>query len=441
MKKLSCFILTTIVTVLFTVELRADGSPVVQALIARGDYLFIRVNTGLCTVHEKDGLFHWDFDHEVYAIYDNPDGMVCTLSATNYVTEKTSSDFRYFDGERWIEFAYPKIKRHSDLHFFYFEGLCHMIAKEADSDDMVLYAFDGSQWKEETRFPEVFRNSIPHTFIREDKLIVDESIKLQGEKDYYFYIYNFSKKEWDKMEYAEYRKLFRTGTDTRPTIEETIFGRGYIRVRKDLNRYGNYDTELLMSPEGKVLPLDENTRIAYPFPIGRDEDGYCYILTETRPHEDGYFTQLWSDRGGEWEVLATGGEFNIDDVAVSDGPKPRVWGSNGRTYLAFVREGQWVELALLPPEADAPDPDGNSFEYEFLLENCDDSEGMALREICDPSGNVNVRSRPEAEAPVIAVILKDVQFFRKETGNEQWSKVLLPSGTVGYVLSAQIYQY
>ena len=285
MKKLSCFILTTIVTVLFTVELRADGSPVVQALIARGDYLFIRVNTGLCTVHEKDGLFHWDFDHEVYAIYDNPDGMVCTLSATNYVTE------------------------------------------------------------------------------------------------------------------------------------------------------------ILTSPEGKVLPLDENTRIAYPFPIGRDEDGYCYILTETRPHEDGYFTQLWSDRGGEWEVIATGGDFNIDDVAVSDGLKPRVWGSNGRTYLAFVREGRWVELALLPPEADAPDPDGNSFEYEFLLENCDDSEGMALREICDPSGNVNVRSRPEAEAPVIAVILKDVQFFRKETGNEQWSKVLLPSGTVGYVLSAQIYQY
>ena len=47
-------------------------------------------------------------------------------------------------------------------------------------------------------------------------------------------------------------------------------------------------------------------------------------------------------------------------------------------------------MALLPPEADAPDPDGNSYEYEFLLENCDDGEGMVLSEIDDPDGYVNV---------------------------------------------------
>ena len=440
MDKLRHFIIGVILIFFSITELHADGSPVVQSLIVRGDYLFIRVNTGLYTIQEKDGLFYWDFDHEVNDIYEYPDGMVCTLSATNYITDKTFSDFRYFDGERWIEYSYPKIGRHSSLRFFYFEDQCHMIAEEADSEDIVLYVFDGSQWKEETRFPETFRDKIPHTFVREDKLIVDDAIKLQGEKDYYFYLYNFSKKEWDKMEYAEYRKIFRTGTG-RPAIEETIYGRGYLLVRKDLNRYGNYETLLFTSPEGKILTLDENTEIAYPLPADIAEDGYCYIFTEPKSHEEEYSSQLWSDRSGDWEVIATGRNFNFNKVVASGSPKFRVWGSNGRTYLAFTRDGKWIELALLPPEADAPDPDGNTGEYEFLLENCDDSEGMTLREIIDPSGNVNVRSQPEAEAPIIAVILKDVPFFSKKIGNGQWSKVLLPSGTVGYAPSNQIQQY
>ena len=45
------------------------------------------------------------------------------------------------------------------------------------------------------------------------------------------------------------------------------------------------------------------------------------------------------------------------------------------------------------------------------------------------------------EAPVIAIILKDIPFYCKKIGNGQWSKALLPSGTVGYVSSKLTQQH
>ena len=59
MNKLRHLIIGAILIFFFAAELRADGSPIVQSLIVQGDYLFIRVNEGLYTIHEKDGHFYW----------------------------------------------------------------------------------------------------------------------------------------------------------------------------------------------------------------------------------------------------------------------------------------------------------------------------------------------------------------------------------------------
>ena len=406
----------------FIIKMYADGSPVVQSLIVRGDYLFIRVNTGLYIVHEKDGRFYWDFDHEVYEIYENPDGMVCTLSATSYSTDKTCSDFRYFDGDNWIVYSYPKIRLHSDVRFFYFESKCHMIAEEADSEDIVMCVYDSVRWKEEARFPEAFRDNIPHTSLNGDELIIDDVIRLNGKREYYSY--SFSKKQWNKAESIEKKKA-----------SETMY----------VNPIENFG-EIIFTPESKknvFLPdVDVDTVIASPYPTAFDEDGnrYFQIQKNWNAPESEVFSKLWSDRNGKYEIVATG-DFYFNEIAVSNSSKLAIWGSNGRTFLAFLRDGKWIELALLPPEADAPDPDGYTGEYEFLLENCDDGKGMILSEINDPDGYVNVLSQPGTQAPIIAVILKDVPFYYKKTGNGQWSKVLLPSGTVGYVSSDRIIQF
>jgi|GEM_PF-1875044 len=430
------FINIVILIFFFITEVRADGSPILQSIIVQGDYVFILAG-GLYTIHEKDGRFDWEFDNEVHAIDEDYAGKVWALSMGD-----GCSYSRCFNGDNWTDYPYPRIAQHSSVRFFYFEDQYHMIAKEANSTDVVLYVIDGSQWKEETRFPEAFRDNIPYFSLNEDNLIVDAIRSYEKEVHY---SYSFSKKEWYRteslIEFKEYR---------REPIEETTYGRGYILVRKDLNQHGNYDTKTFTSPEGKVFTFDYNTESASSFPASIDEEGYCYFLTRTKSFisEEMRLFQLWSDRGGEWEVIATGdfSFYGFGEVAVSNIPKLAIWGSNGTTFLAFVRDGKWIEVALLPPEADAPYPDQDELDvfnerYEYLLEKCDDGEGMILSKIDDPDGYVNVRSQPGTHAPVTAIILKDVPFYCKKIGDRQWSKALLPSGTVGYVSSKLIQQH
>ena len=413
------------------VDLRADGSPIVYSIIVRGDYTFVEETKGLYTIHKKDNGFHWDLDHDVYSIYEAFDGRVWTLSGPSSI----SPDIRCFDGDNWIEYSYPKIKRHDYNHFFCFENKSYMIAKDCDREIYMIYTFDGLQWKEETCLPDGFSYDAPTPSIYEDNL------ELVIKREYY--LYSFSKKEWNKKNPDENKRVYTN--ERRAFIIDTL-GRGYIMEHRDLNHYGKYEKLIFTSPEGNAFVPDDSADIAYPFPAGFDEDGYCYIKTQRKSDvsESEMFSKLWSDRGGKWEVIATG-DICPDDVVVSNSPKFAIWGSLRNSVLAFVRDGKWVEVAILPPQADAMWPDENGEDedgpygrYEWLLEQCDDSEGMVLGEINDPDGYVNVRSQPGAWALVVAIILKDVPFFYKDIGNDKWSKVLLPSGTIGYVSTDRI---
>jgi Bacterial SH3 domain. len=397
-------------------SLMADGSPVVLSLTAKGNYLFLRTNDGLYTLKKTGDQIQWELGEYVHILSLAPDGK---LWSTKTKQDKNQAVIRCFEGEEWIEYPYPQIKEAWHVNFLYIDSKTYLITKDYDSNLLVLYVFEEQQWKRVTFFPEEIGPTLLHIY----KL--DDNLTISGDQNKTFHSYSFSQEEWIKTETREewtaiWSKISASYTD--------IYGRGYVIKH---NESGQSTT--ITSPENKQF--DQS--------LGRfcgswgmtDHEGYYYIQTHTYLNEqsDKIVSHLWNDRSGEWKVISMGDRC-LDNIAFSDDSARTIWGAQG-SYLAYLRDGLWIEVALLPPSSDDGDYDAG---YAFLLEHYSDSKDMTQGMINDPDGYVNVRSQPGAWAPVTAVILKYVTFYHKPVGNGQWSKVLLPSGTVGYVSSDRI---
>lgn len=418
--RLSGFLL--IVGLLFccTTTLQADGSPVVQSLTAKGDYLFISENSGLYTLWQKDGRFYWKVDHGYYPVTPSPDGKIWSMTRMEGTEKNFPARVRCFDGNAWIEYMYPLVKQQREIRYLFSGGKTLLVTEDFYSRHLVLYEFDGNLWKERTHFPIETGHSIPHIYT------LNDTIAFMQNPDYYSYSISLDKWEWTTT--YEERKAFMKVLSA--SYSETL-GRGY-----KIEREGSRVTAFV-SPEGNRLTLSPDVYLCSTYG-SCSRDGYFYVQLYTIPDDDSdkIITQLWSDRSGEWEMIGTG---NRDLSYIEVGDNRVVWGSKGN-YLAFLRDGQWIEIALLPPELDsmAYDEDDEYVYVHPMRERFPDAQDMELGVINDPDGYVNVRSHPDAKSPVIAIIPEDIQFLYKTTGNAQWSEVLLPSGTTGYVSSSRI---
>lgn len=191
----------------------------------------------------------------------------------------------------------------------------------------------------------------------------------------------------------------------------------------------------ITNPEGKTLTLrPDEFWDAYTF----DAQVNIYIHTcLTTRDERGYEkheTHLRTDRNGEWENLVSDNR-PLRSIAVSDNAERTIWGSDGGCYLAFLRDGKWIEVASLHPVLEAGGPGTN---MDPMRERYGEN-GMSLAVIDDADGYVNVRSNPSTNAPVIAMIFENVTFmYETIPDNHVWVKVLLPSGTKGYLSSSRL---
>ena len=175
-----------------------------------------------------------------------------------------------------------------------------------------------------------------------------------------------------------------------------------------------------------------------------------FFTGENRRRYDIYDPKLdtWQQLGaGEpWpprdEAVRRNGDHLVNDdegfhnnIAISDNAEYPVWGSKGGCHLAFLRDGKWIEVALLHAVLDGGGPGS------FLdpMREAYGKNGMSLAVIDDADGYVNVRANPSINAPVTAIILEDVTFmYDTIPGNSAWVKVLLPSGTKGYLANNRL---
>ena len=412
--KLRYFLIFVSLPFLCIVKLKADGSPVVQSMTAIGDYLFIRETGGLYTLKKTGDHIQWELGEYAHTIFGASDGKIWSVKKNR----NKDAVINCFDGNEWIEYSYPGIKESWHVNYLCIENKTYLVAYDYDSKVFVLYEFDDRQWKEVTRFPGSIGPSLPHIYT------LDDNLTMSRDNNHTFYSYYFSKNEWIKTEAREERDALWAQIQASYT---DISGRGYVIKHES----GNSTT--ITSPENKQF--DQSLGYFCGSWGMTDKEGYFYIQTYTYPdeHSDKMVSHLWNDRNGEWEIISTGDRC-LDNITFSDDSARTIWGSNG-SYLAFLRDGRWIEVALLPAYSDGGSSDEG---YAFLLEHFYDSEGMTCGKINDPDGYVNVRSQPGAWAPVTAVILKNISFYHKPVGDGLWSKVLLPSGTVGYVSSDRI---
>ena len=413
------FYLLTVFSLIFfnSMDLRADGSPNVHALVIKGDYLFVLESSGLYILQKKGDGFSWVFEDRMAGFFAGADGNIWIFRQDTQVPLSFSCYIAYFDGNTWVKSLYPKIKERGSAGFFSMKKRSFLFAEDLDNEYLILYEYDGRGWKKITNFPKEYGAVCPAIYVRDEKIFLAR----RGNWNLY-YTYNFLKNEWTKLasDEALWDELWAT---------PDVFERDYTVTRK---------RDTIISPEGNVL-VGINTYFPDPTELYRDKEGYAYVKIFAKSKENGYkdISDLWTDRSGEWKVIATGCP-PMSQLVVANDSSLTVWGYNYSSYLAFLRDGQWIEVALLPPYSDSSGPDENDEGYDISLEQSGIPEDMLRGVINDPDGYVNVRSQPGAWAPVVAIILKDVPFFYKDIGNDKWSKVLLPSGTIGYVSSDRI---
>jgi len=181
-------------------------------------------------------------------------------------------------------------------------------------------------------------------------------------------------------------------------------------------------------------------RIVFGYETKGRIEYYSYSVTLNKWRRDSQllsppdkFPRENKDYYGDWESIATNNK-ELMFIAVSDNAEHTIWGSDGGCYLAFVRDGIWMEVALLHPVVDGGPGTNMDPMREVYGKN-----GMRLAVIKDSDGYVNVHTNPSLNAPVIAIILENVTYMYKTIpGNSSWVKVLLPSGTKGYISRSRL---
>jgi len=135
---------------------------------------------------------------------------------------------------------------------------------------------------------------------------------------------------------------------------------------------------------------------------------------------------------GKWSLINRTEDYLAQHIAVSNHDNT-LWSvaSFPKQHLAYLRDGRWIEVALLPPITE-----GCGDEDEDIL-----PEGIYTARIYDLDSYAVIRSKPDDDAPVIGIILNNVNFRCENIDSEnEWYKVALNSGLTGYVRSSGIYR-
>jgi len=124
MDKLRHLIIGAILIFSFNTEVCADGVPVVQAFIAKGNYLLILENSGLYTIHKKDGRFNWEFDRNIYHFFEVGDGELWGISRPDEDSNRAWIVVSGYNGDSWTEYPFPKINPRNYVRIFKHENEC-----------------------------------------------------------------------------------------------------------------------------------------------------------------------------------------------------------------------------------------------------------------------------------------------------------------------------
>jgi len=381
-------------------DMEAYGYSRVNIISTKGEYVFlggwacIKMINGLPfrMKNVKEGV-------DVRVIASSPEGDLWGWEGSwwniSYSAEELPPDsyLMRYDGNEWTKYAYPILPWGFGVDVFFPAN--ETVAVVCDTvRQIILYLFDGNGFRELSRSPVKYNGSEPRVHVSGDK------ITFEGQT---YYSYSVTQNEW--IQYDSWISM--------PNNEICWKNKCYSATTQPYT---------IATPEGKTLTLRPREFFGEPT---FDAQGNIYIQS----YGEGYESQIWTDRNGEWEsIVRYNGIFIC--IGVSDNTEHTIWGADGGSYLAFLRDGKWMEVALLPPLRNADDPYTNMDPMRERYGN----NGMNLAVINDTDGYVNVRTRPSISAPVIAMVLKDVTFmYESIPGNPSWVKVLLPSGTKGYL--------
>ena len=424
------FLIATMLTVMLVCVVRkveADSSPSVEVIYAKGNYVFLDGYAHIKMIDGKISRLKDDEEMDVRVIEQSPEGYLWGYKGRfwgfmRHSNENSDSYFVRYDGKELIKYAYPSFPWGSSVAvLFPSDKTIATVTVRSGQTETTLYLFDGSGFRELTRAPErTPAGAYAYTSVSGDEIVFNNYHSTSVGT----FIYSIPQDRWQDV-----------GNDIRR-------GRSQLPPRKygDWRNYERYQSaqqpnelQTITNPEGKVLTLRPNEVIRSRI---FDLQGNCYMQSEllkSRMSAETIETRLWTDRNGEWENIVS---YNrpLYCMAVSDNAERTLWGSDGGCYLAFLRDGKWIEVALLHAVIEPAGPGSN---MDPMREAYGDN-GMSLAVIDDADGYVNVRANPSANAPIKAIILEDVTFmYETLPDNPAWVKVLLPSGTKGYLSSSR----
>ena len=169
--RLYFFIAVLGLTFFNTMSLQADGSPVVQGLAIKGDYLIINENSGIYMLKKKGEGFSWKMEEHVDRFFVAPDGSAWIHRQDNNVPRRYAPYISCFNGNEWVKSSYPMIKEGGRIEFFYIKNRTFLVVEEYDEERLVLYEFVGQEWKKITCFPEEYGGNIPSIYEQDDKCL------------------------------------------------------------------------------------------------------------------------------------------------------------------------------------------------------------------------------------------------------------------------------
>lgn len=427
----------TVVFICATNSIHADSYPSIQSLFLKGDYLFLDDKASIKMVNGQPVRLKESEHIDVQIITQSPDGDLWGYEGINWGHMSSNGEFpdsylvRY-DGKEWSKFDYPALQWGVMVDLFFPAGKTVAVVREttrtAEKERATLYLLDGDEFREIARTPEEYSFSFfayPfYMYVSEDNRIVFSGIAGRGATSGNtkgltpYYAYSIVQNEWE---------TYYSGAIPPSEIWTKKWdNKGYSETA---------DQKTFTNPKGKSLTLPVSFSLTNRM---FDANGHLYLLishSDYRQSEDeDCEVQLWTDCTGEWKMIACG-DRNLRHIAISD--DATIWGSDGGTYLAFLRDGKWIEVALLPPVLDGGGP-GTCMDpmwEAWGIHGFNMSSGI----INDADGYVNVRANPSASASIEAVVLENVTFlYEVVSDNSSWSKVLLPSGTTGYISSNRI---
>ncbi len=123
--------------------------------------------------------------------------------------------------------------------------------------------------------------------------------------------------------------------------------------------------------------------------------------------------------------------YNRSVSAFTTTVNDKVW-IGGYSYVSFFDGESWIEFSILPEPVHFCGSDDEEYHEE--------DDGSFTGFINDPDGYTNVRKEMKSNSIIIAKVLEGVPFKYWVNENSNWYKVVLISGTKGYIHKSRIDQ-